>query len=333
MIKTIYIEESIKNHPRTKKILKNFFNPTIVLCNRYDEIFNRKKQNFRIQKSRPSLILANKFDNFVLPTPKGLGIGSEKNYYFSHMLNCLYDCRYCFLQGMYKSSNFVLFVNFESFGRKIDEIIQNNSSEKKITFFSGYDCDSLVMESITGFIKYFLPFFREKPNAEIELRTKSISIKEILNLEPFDSCIIAFSFTPNEIAKKNEHGTPSVSSRIDAMKKLSDKGWKVGLRLDPLIYHINFKKNYKKLINDIFSKVNINSFHSVSIGAMRFPNQMYNQILDLYPDEELLVNSLTKRNKMISYPTNIEQEMINDCKKYLSKYIEKDKIFAFNPYS
>ena len=22
------------------------------------------------------------------------------DWYFSHMLNCLYDCRYCFLQGM-----------------------------------------------------------------------------------------------------------------------------------------------------------------------------------------------------------------------------------------
>ena len=332
MIKTIYIEESIKNHPRTKKILKKFSNPSIIFCDRYDEIFNKKKQNFRIQKSKPSLIIANKFDNFVLPTPKGLGIGSKKNFYFSHMLNCLYDCRYCFLQGMYKSSNFVLFVNFESFGKRINEIIQNNLSEKKITFFSGYDCDSLVMESITGFIKFFLPFFREKPNAEIELRTKSISIKEILNFKPFDSCIIAFSFTPNEIAKINEHGTPSVSSRINAMKKLSDEGWKVGLRLDPLIYHIDFKKNYKKLINDIFSKVNTNSFHSVSIGAMRFPNEMYNQILNLYPDEKLLINSLTKRNKMTSYPSSIEEEMIYECKKYLSEYIEKEKIFTFDPY-
>ena len=35
----------------------------------------------------------------VHPVPATYGIGGDENYYFSHMLNCLYDCRYCFLQG------------------------------------------------------------------------------------------------------------------------------------------------------------------------------------------------------------------------------------------
>ena len=37
------------------------------------------------------------------------------------MYNCIYDCRYCFLQGMYSSANFVLFVNFEE-GKSLIEI-------------------------------------------------------------------------------------------------------------------------------------------------------------------------------------------------------------------
>jgi len=332
MIKTIYIEKSIKNHPRTKKILKKFPNSTQILCDQYKEIFNRKKQNFRIQKSSPSLIIAKKFNNFVLPTPKGLGIGSNKNYYFSHMLNCLYDCRYCFLQGMYESSNFVLFVNFESFVKSIEKVIKNNLSGEKITFFSGYDCDSLAMESITNFVKFFLPFFQEKPNIEIELRTKSVAIKRILNFEPFDTCIIAFSFTPDEIARKNEHGVPSVKSRIEAMKKLSNAGWKLGLRLDPIIYHLNYKYNYKKLIDDIFLKVPEKSFHSISLGAIRFPRKMYNKISNLYPDEKLLSKHFVKENKMISYPKNIESEIVSYCKEYLKKYIDENKIFSFDPY-
>ena len=70
-----------------------------------------------------------------------------------------------------------------------------DSPNQKSWFFSGYDCDSLAMESITDFVKFFLPFFQEKPNVEIELRTKSVAIKRILNFEPFDTCIIAFSFS------------------------------------------------------------------------------------------------------------------------------------------
>ena len=123
MIETIYVEEAIKNHPRTKFILKKFKKSRIISINKYGEIFNKRNQNFRIQKANPCLILAHKKDNFVLPAPEGFGIGSSKNFYFSHMYNCIYDCRYCFLQGMYSSANYVIFVNFEDFDISIKKMV------------------------------------------------------------------------------------------------------------------------------------------------------------------------------------------------------------------
>ena len=66
MIETIYVEEVIKNHPRTKFILNKFKKSRIILINKYGEIFNKRNQNFRIQKANPCLILAHKKDGFVL---------------------------------------------------------------------------------------------------------------------------------------------------------------------------------------------------------------------------------------------------------------------------
>ena len=77
------------------------------------------------------------------------------------MYNCIYDCSYCFLQGMYSSANFVLFVNYEDFVLEIKKLI---SKKENITFFSGYDCDSLALENITGFASYILPIFKEYSN-------------------------------------------------------------------------------------------------------------------------------------------------------------------------
>ena len=134
MIETIYIEEAIKNHPRTKFILKKFKKSRIISINKYGEIFNKRNQNFRIQKANPSIILAQKKENYVLPAPQGFGIGSSKNFYFSHMYNCIYDCRYCFLQGMYSSANYVIFINFEDFDIALKKIIENNKNSK-LTFF------------------------------------------------------------------------------------------------------------------------------------------------------------------------------------------------------
>ncbi|MEX2353287.1 MAG: DNA photolyase, partial [Gammaproteobacteria bacterium] len=69
MIHTIYIEEAISGHPRNREILKRFPDADVIYCDSYTEVFNRKAQNFRLQKQRPALILANKHDNFVLPAP------------------------------------------------------------------------------------------------------------------------------------------------------------------------------------------------------------------------------------------------------------------------
>ena len=119
MIETIYIEEEVIDHSTTKRILKNLPRAQIIEISRYQELFNKRYQNFRLQKMNPGLILAKKHDNFVLPVPPGFGMDAQKNFYFSHMYNCLYDCRYCFLQGMYSSAHYVLFVNYEDFVKSI----------------------------------------------------------------------------------------------------------------------------------------------------------------------------------------------------------------------
>ncbi|SVD49612.1 uncharacterized protein METZ01_LOCUS402466, partial [marine metagenome] len=64
-----------------------------------------------------------------MATPEGYGIGGKNNYYFSHMLNCIYDCRYCFLQGMYRSAHYVLFVNYDEFFGAMDAKLMAHDGE------------------------------------------------------------------------------------------------------------------------------------------------------------------------------------------------------------
>ena len=79
MIKTIYIEEQIKNHFRTKKILSRFKdNVNVILCDHYGEIFNIKSQNFRMQKIEPALIIAKKEGKKLHNIPSSFSIGGKK---------------------------------------------------------------------------------------------------------------------------------------------------------------------------------------------------------------------------------------------------------------
>tara|TARA_B100001989_G_scaffold246988_1_gene218592 strand:+ start:69 stop:1061 length:993 start_codon:yes stop_codon:yes gene_type:complete len=326
MIETVFIERKIIKHPNTLRILKRLPRSNVIEIDRYQELFNKRHQNFRLQKKRPSLILAQKHENFVLSAPVNFGMDAQKNYYFSHMYNCIYDCRYCFLQGMYSSANYLLFVNYEDFFNTISKIISDNKTSS-LAFFSGYDCDSLAFEKISEFAKHSLNFFEKNPSAELELRTKSVNIAGLLSRKPIKNCIVAFSLSPQKIAKILDVKAPDVLKRIRAIKELSEAGWPIGLRFDPLIFCLGWEKLYSELIASIFNNINTATIHSVSFGPLRFPKDMYRRISNLYPETKLFSFPMEKKGKTISYGLEIENQMSSFVEKEITKYVLKDKIF------
>jgi spore photoproduct lyase len=245
------------------------------------------------------------------------------------MLNCLYDCRYCFLQGMYRSAHQLVFVNYEDFAAEISQITAQYNPEP-VWFFSGYDCDSLANEPLTGFVEYFVPVFADLGNSWMELRTKSTQIRQLLKLEPCSRVVTAFSFTDQHSHRKLEHGVASIKKRLDAMQALVEAGWPIGLRLDPIIYHSNYQSEFVQLLQQIFSVIDATALHSVSLGAFRLPKDNYKQVHRLFPDEPLFAQNLALDNNIISYPLTLEQEMISFCEQQLMRWIPPEIYFPCN---
>lgn len=326
LVDTIYYEESVREHPRVKNILTRFAAAEHIACGHYGEVFNPRAQNFRVQKQNPALILAHKSNKRVLAAPAGYGIGGDNNYYFSHMLNCLYDCRYCFLQGMYRSAHYVLFVNYEDFSDEIVQTAMQHGNEPTY-FFSGYDCDSLALEPISGFAEYFLSAIRRVPNAYLELRTKSTQIRRLLEQEPTQKVIVAFSLSPQEIIDGLEHKAPRLDKRIEAVQKLALRGWPIGLRFDPLIYHCDYQKSYAQMFKQVFEQIDVRAVHSVNIGAFRLPSGFFKNMVKFYPDEKLFAGPLHERQGMVSYAAELEQEMRSYCLQQLRQWLPQEKIY------
>ena len=320
MVSCIYVESGVRHHQRTLKILSRFKNTAVVEIEFYGEVFNPRAQNFRSQKSSPALIIAQKHKGHVLPAPQGYGLGGRHNYYFSHMLNCPYDCRYCFLQGMYRSAHQVIFINYESFGDEITRLSGLHGAEP-VWYFSGYDCDSLAYEPVTQFTGFFAPLFSNISNAWLELRTKSTQIRQLLRHEPCERIITAFSFTDQHSHARLEHGVPSIEKRIGAIQSLLAAGWPVGLRFDPVVYHENYQLAFAKMLDKIFNTIDSGKIHSVSLGAFRLPKDNFRQVKRLYPDEPLFAQNLALNNGMVGYAPAQQQDMMAYCEQQLLQYI------------
>lgn len=326
MIDTIYIEEGADKLRKSREILSRFPKATVIPCKHYKEVFNPSNQSFRLQKKNPALILAQQRGKLTHPIPQSYGVGGKHNFYFSHLLNCLYDCRYCFLQGMYPSAHYLLFVNFDHFKEEIKKT--SNSLDDECWFFSGYDCDSLALESVTGFASDFLPFFSELPNAWIELRTKSVAIQSLQKIDPLERAVVAFSFTPQEISTQLEKGVPSVKTRIAAMQKVAEQGWKVGLRIDPILDCKDFENRYFNLFREIFENIPEKAIHSISMGAFRMPKGFYKKIEKQYPEEALFAGGFHTENGYTGYLTETETRLKKKCKNLLTNWTSSKKIYT-----
>ncbi len=383
MFSAIYFESAVRDHPRTRAILRRYRDLPQIECERYGEIFNRKSQNFRLQKENPALILARKHGGKVLPAPGGYGFDAAGSHYFSHMLNCIYDCRYCFLQGMYRSAHCVLFVNYEDYAAAIEqtlsdpplprepfpkEDIHRNSCQsarsRRISsstlptrscdsaqddgvgrqaqgdgvahlptgagevapgagqvFYSGYDCDSLAFEPVSGFAEYFVPWFAARPRAILELRTKSTQIGGLLKQEPIPNCIIAMSFTTHAAAARWEHGVPAIDKRLAALRRLQEAGWPVALRFEPLLPDMK-PDACGELFEQVFHRLDPRRLHSVSSGLFRMPADYFRNALKLYPDEALFARETRTRNGVVALQHPNEEAWLRQIETALFRHID-----------
>jgi spore photoproduct lyase len=316
----VYVEKEVRAEARVQAILQRLPGTPVIPVHRYGEVFNRKSQNFRLQKRNPALILARKHGNLVLPAPPDYGFGDHPGFYFSHLFNCLYDCRYCFLQGMYRSANYVLFTNYEEFAGGIEAAAAGLT---KPVFYSGYDCDSLALEPVSRFIDFFVHWFSARPELMLEIRTKSTQVRRLLTLPPAANCVIAMSFTPQSCYRRWEHKVPTIEKRLDALQRLQQQGWPVALRFEPLIWQPDFASEYEQLFRQVFSVLDARRLHSVSIGQFRMPVGYFNAIARLYPDEALFARSYQQEQGLRVQPREQQQEMLEAAEKLLFRHVDK----------
>ena len=215
-----------------------------------------------------------------------------------------------FYKGLYLSANFVFFVNFEDFQKEIKQEISSHPQDS-FTFFSGYDADSLAMDYLSDFTKEFIPFFKQFPNAELEIRTKSLNVQSLLNEEGSKNIVVAYTLSPSTIIKHFEPKTPTLGKRLDRLKKLQNMGYSVGLRFDPIIYHSDFKENYLDLFTRAFHSLDVSMIHSVTLGTFRLPRGVFKQMKKNAPKDKLLATCTDSGNSMLSYSEETQKNLLS----------------------
>jgi spore photoproduct lyase len=327
-ISKIYIESEILKHTRVQSFISKFKPQKIIEIQKYTDVFNRKNQDFRVQKNLgQSLIIAKKRDNFVQETPEKCKLGIQESYYFSHLYNCPFDCEYCYLQGNYRSSNFVWFVNYANYFTEIESIIKESNQPKY--FFSGFDCDSLALEGVTHFAEKFIPFFEKYENVSMELRTKSTNIQSLQKLKTPKNIVLAWTLSPNQIQKEFEKKTAILKQRIEGIQKMLKQGWRIGIRIEPMLYVQGWEKIFSDFFAKIVQEIDFSKIEDVSIGTLHLPKDMYKKMRKTMPESKLFTGPFELDNLgEMRYFKEIDERMKNLAVDKLKKVIKKESIFV-----
>ena len=139
--------------------------------------------------------------------------------------------------------------------------------------------------------------------------------------------VVAFSLSPEAFAAAFDEKATALRHRLRAIKTLADAGWKIGLRLDPLLYAHNWQSHYDQLLNDLEALGVSEHIHSISTGPLRFPKQMHKQISSMYPDSKLFASPFREHEGTVSYPPAIEDDMKGYVHARLSSLFGSSRVF------
>lgn len=321
----IYVEKKAYDYPLSKIILEKFKNSKVIFIDNYNEIFSRNNQNPYIQKLSPSLIIAVKTRELIYKGSRLCHDFKEENFYYTNfILNCLFDCDYCYLKGINLSSYPLFFVNLNDYFLEINKLIKD---KKRIYLSISYDSDILLFERLYPFLEEWLSFAKKNSQVNIEIRTKSTNYKKFLDFDPLENVIISWSLTPEEVISRYERKTPSLIKRLEAASNLLEKGWKINLALDPLIYLDNtWEETYKNFINTIFEKIKIEKINSFTLGVFRIPS-IYLKRMKKFSTSPLAFYPYQTKQGIATYPEDLKIKMINYVKYILEENVDSSKIY------
>lgn len=187
--------------------------------------------------------------------------------------NCGFGCSYCSIQTMYTGDN-ILFD--ENFGDKLDAI--ELDPEKGYHIGTGQSSDALMWGNKNGILDDMFRFARKWPNVVLEFKTKSRNIDHFLSLEVPANVICSWSLNPEVVVKNEEHLTASLSQRLSAARRVSDKGVTVAFHLHPMVHYAGWQDDYSSMIGSVTETFNCDEVAFVSFGALTFPKPIIRKI-------------------------------------------------------
>lgn len=323
---TIYYEKDIQNYQLGKELLIKYEDvPKVIIENHNNIEEMRKNSNKEFANMKRHLIIG------VRKTHKFVENHKVSDYLVPYTSSgCTASCMYCYLVCNYNKCAYLrLFVNREQMLEKIIKTAEK--AERDLTFEIGSNSDLILENTITNNLVWTIENFNDSKKGKLTFPTKFDMVEPILNLDHKGKVILRVSVNPEEIINRVEFGTSRLKGRIEAINKLQDAGYEVGILIAPVIFVENWKNLYFELIQrlelELSDKVKHKVFFEVIFMTYSYVHTKINEeafpnAINLY-DKELMTG---RGRGKYWYKNDVRKEGEKFFRENLGKYFPSNRI-------
>jgi len=212
----------------------------------------------------------------------------------------------------------------------LDKIIKvANKSEKDLTFEIGSNSDLILENTITGNLPWTIENFKNSPKGHLTFPTKFDMVNDILDVDHQGKVTVRMSVNPEQIINRVEFGTSRLKGRIEAINKLKEAGYNIGILIAPVIMVENWKELYleliKRLSEGLTEKVKKDVFFEIIFMTYSFVHTKINE--EAFPNAINLYNKelMTGRGKYM-YKNQYREDGEIFLREQMKKYFPNNEI-------
>ena len=322
----IYYEKAVEDYELGKELLEKYIDVPKRIIESHNNIEEmRKKENKEFLKMKTNLIIG------VRKTHKYQENHKVSDYLVPYTSSgCTASCMYCYLVCNYNKCAYLrLFVNREQMLEKIIKTAEK--SDRELTFEIGSNSDLVLENTITNNLVWTIENFKNCKNGKITFPTKFDMVEPLLDLDHKGKVIVRVSVNPEEIINNVEFGTSRLNGRIEALNKLKEAGYEIGILIAPVIFVNDWKEKYleliKRLQQELSEKVKKEVFFEIIFMTYSYVHTKINE--EAFPTGDNLYNKdlMTGRGRgKYWYRENLRKEGEIFFRENMKKYFPNNEI-------
>jgi spore photoproduct lyase len=285
----IVVEQGVSDYPLTKRVLERFPEvPSETVEDFAPEIRRVASETDPIAAGKGVLVISRFRGQFLKKCPGTQGFVCCNYAVMNTATGCTLDCTYCILQDYLKNNPIIrIFANTDDLFAELQAAF-SVSPDRLFRIGTGELTDSLALDPVTDFSREIVPFFARQKNANLELKTKTNHVENLLDLPHGGRTVVAWSVNPEGLIRSDEKGSASLEQRLDAAKRCHGAGYRVAFHFDPIVFDRGWEASYSPVVEALFEAVPAESIAWISLGGLRFPPELKEIMASRFPESRLL---------------------------------------------